>query len=565
MAKSSMRKKQMGGTDDDDNVNYKVWAAIFILAFFLTFGGLSIKGMVNGGKNINENEMFLYTRKDSVINFFTLFSFYAVLYAVLLYKSFDSNQTENANKTIFITSLSLLLITIFARLVYDLQISYMKDSQSSITTTSTESEQEDEQTPLAKFLTWDFNYDTGKQEQLDPASWIISLIFGFMFGFIDNYGLALGLDNLEEDVFKQYSFFKLGFNESNDQFVQGWGNTFSDLLGVTIADSIANIISIVSNKNQSNLISNALGVGLGCLVGVVVVGKKTDDVTKGGGKNSIINFENFENFKKKVFPLLLFIIYLGCYITYCVQCTITINEDEMKEDEEKMEDNEKYEVYINITSGGILLVLLFVIFYFIFWLDTSNNQSLSLIMKVIYYIIIFGYLLFFTVFHMYRGKNHKIISLLNFLNDNIDIDSGVIKKYSARDLRLSLLFGIIFGAIDNIGLFIGADSFGKLFGGDDENYQNTLGNTYSDLIGATIGTFISQIAIFRETDHTEPYQGGPIWANSISIIIGCIIPIAVVGLYKACTKTEKNTWWFSLHMLIVLFIIALPFIISYTL
>jgi len=152
---------------------------------------------------------------------------------------------------------------------------------------------------------------------------------------------------------------------------------------------------------------------------------------------------------------------------------------------------------------------------------------------------------------MFYTKHKKKIKLAQFINENINMETGVITKYSSRDVILSLIFGILFGAIDNIGLFIGAGSFGELIG--SEKTKEPWGNTYSDLIGATVGTFISKISIFKYTDTDKPYQGGPIWANSISIIIGCIIPILFVGIFAYFGKNYKLTnpeWFFAAFVFI---------------
>ena len=58
--------------------------------------------------------------------------------------------------------------------------------------------------------------------------------------------------------------------------------------------------------------------------------------------------------------------------------------------------------------------------------------------------------------------------------------------------------------------------------------QAALGNTYSDIIGATAGvvvtTIISQI---WKIDINEEYNNSPIWLTSISIVIGCTLGMIV--------------------------------------
>ena len=88
---------------------------------------------------------------------------------------------------------------------------------------------------------------------------------------------------------------------------------------------------------------------------------------------------------------------------------------------------------------------------------------------------------------------------------------------------------VVFGFIDNAGLFFGGvyleELFEKLPGGDDANVLAGYGNTYSDFLGSFLGTFIGLII----SNLTNIYEG-PIWANSVGIVIGCLIGIFIPKL-----------------------------------
>lgn len=105
---------------------------------------------------------------------------------------------------------------------------------------------------------------------------------------------------------------------------------------------------------------------------------------------------------------------------------------------------------------------------------------------------------------------------------------------------------VIFGFIDNAGLFFGSnyleEVFSKLPGGaTDANVTAGYGNTYSDTLGAFMGTFIGMI--FKDLTGVE---SGPLWAEIIGIIIGCLLGIAIpkmilknssnMGLNKICAR-----------------------------
>lgn len=58
----------------------------------------------------------------------------------------------------------------------------------------------------------------------------------------------------------------------------------------------------------------------------------------------------------------------------------------------------------------------------------------------------------------------------------------------------------------------------------DLKMKAALGNTYSDLLGATVGTFIS--TIFQDIFNYR-VEREAMWINSVGIIIGCILGIRV--------------------------------------
>ena len=93
------------------------------------------------------------------------------------------------------------------------------------------------------------------------------------------------------------------------------------------------------------------------------------------------------------------------------------------------------------------------------------------------------------------------------------------KKMSAKGIMVGLSFGIVFGFLDNLGLLVGMDTLTKNFKMDNTQ-KSAFGNTYSDFIGATVGTFISIIL-----KQLLNYDGNdaPIWLDSFGIVIGCLL------------------------------------------
>lgn len=89
-----------------------------------------------------------------------------------------------------------------------------------------------------------------------------------------------------------------------------------------------------------------------------------------------------------------------------------------------------------------------------------------------------------------------------------------------------LFSNIIFGFIDNFGLFFGANFLDEWFmmlpAADDANVFAGYGNTYSDLLGTFVSTFIGAMI----TDLTK-VGDTPIWGDAVGIIIGCLLGIVV--------------------------------------
>ena len=86
---------------------------------------------------------------------------------------------------------------------------------------------------------------------------------------------------------------------------------------------------------------------------------------------------------------------------------------------------------------------------------------------------------------------------------------------------------VIFGFIDNAGLWIGMeylDPFTKQFG---ELTKAGIGNTFSDALGVTMGTFIGSII----TNKTKVEQT-PIWADAVGIIVGCLLGIFICRMFS---------------------------------
>jgi len=154
-------------------------------------------------------------------------------------------------------------------------------------------------------------------------------------------------------------------------------------------------------------------------------------------------------------------------------------------------------------------------------------------------------------FYLYNKENGEAISTIEdgatlfrkiglWLNNNqipSNITSGAtIPKLTMIHIIAGMAFGIIFGFIDNAGLFFGMDAldpYVKKWFGTDEKVAAGIGNTFSDVIGAFAGSFAGSIVQNPLKSNLPDCYESPLWAEAIGIFIGCVLgivgPKAIVG------------------------------------
>ena len=146
---------------------------------------------------------------------------------------------------------------------------------------------------------------------------------------------------------------------------------------------------------------------------------------------------------------------------------------------------------------------------------------------VINLVLFFGLLFWAYSVHVktLEKQNKPKVTMLEYLN------GGSSKLPPLKTIALGLVFGIVFGFMDNFGLWMGIDTLSKYITGGVLT-KAAWGNTYSDLVGSTAGTFISSIAADKfnyDDDNT------PIWLNSAGIGIGCVLGMFVGKLLTGKT------------------------------
>lgn len=106
---------------------------------------------------------------------------------------------------------------------------------------------------------------------------------------------------------------------------------------------------------------------------------------------------------------------------------------------------------------------------------------------------------------------------------------GVSPFPSIMSILTGMMSNIIFGMIDNGGLFFGMSALDP-FLPQGELTRAGLGNTFSDGLGAFLGSFTAVII-----KSITKIEDTPLWADTFGIIIGCLI-----GLYLPRYITGKK-------------------------
>ena len=148
---------------------------------------------------------------------------------------------------------------------------------------------------------------------------------------------------------------------------------------------------------------------------------------------------------------------------------------------------------------------------------TDNKNGMSSQTKAIIFLFsVGGLLLLFLIITIIVSKftnNWKSIGWL--LNGD--------QPFTFKALMLGMFSSMAFGFIDNAGLFFGMDVLSKyLPGKNDELVRAGWGNTFSDGVGAFLGAFIGKIVTM-----SSGFQGGPVYADFVGIVIGCIMGIYI--------------------------------------
>ena len=137
-------------------------------------------------------------------------------------------------------------------------------------------------------------------------------------------------------------------------------------------------------------------------------------------------------------------------------------------------------------------------------------------------IIIFGTISFILANHNYEKKHGEALSFIKYIN-------GKTSKDFFKRMLVGLVSGLVFGIIDNAGLWFGMESLIPILP-KGELTQAGYGNVFSDSLSAFLATFAGNII----SNVTGVTGNIPIWAQAFGTFIGCLI-----GLFSCRAITGK--------------------------
>ena len=152
----------------------------------------------------------------------------------------------------------------------------------------------------------------------------------------------------------------------------------------------------------------------------------------------------------------------------------------------------------------------------------------------IYKFILINIVLLLSLFYIaYRVRKHFISvkdakKVYNVKPKDITMSLYLNKGSlpSLKNLLIGLVFGIMFGFMDNLGLWIGLEELQKYMPGGVKT-KAAWGNTYSDFLGATLGTFIASIVMDVTGFTDDDADDTPIYITTLGIVGGCILGLMV--------------------------------------
>jgi hypothetical protein len=136
----------------------------------------------------------------------------------------------------------------------------------------------------------------------------------------------------------------------------------------------------------------------------------------------------------------------------------------------------------------------------------------NLIIASLLIILIIGGICY-TYLKKHYEKKGKKFTITEFLN-------GVDGPPPLKNIIVGMVFGLVFGFIDNAGMFFGMDAL-EPFLPNEGFVAAGIGNTYSSVLGAFLASFLSNVIKI-----STGVENAPVWSDAAGIVVG-----AIAGIY----------------------------------
>ncbi len=169
------------------------------------------------------------------------------------------------------------------------------------------------------------------------------------------------------------------------------------------------------------------------------------------------------------------------------------------------------------------LILIRVCLETVSWLSTKERYKLIRLFSFSYIVLLTMSVISYSI-EVVHNKNQNYDTFIEFIN-NGKFDENFYKR-----TLIGFVSGIVFGIIDNMGLWFGMDELDPIL---PKGMLSKAGfsNAYADTVSAFLAAFIANII----QNVTGVKSKAPLWANAIGMFTGCIFGVFVS---KAITGRE---------------------------
>ena len=172
---------------------------------------------------------------------------------------------------------------------------------------------------------------------------------------------------------------------------------------------------------------------------------------------------------------------------------------------------------IVILFGFLIIGLVIIRFFsnFVRGVSSEERHKLIRLFSLSYIILVTLGTISYNIEIMYN-KNQNYNTIMEFINN------GKFDKDFYKRTLIGFVSGIVFGMIDNMGLWFGMDELDPILPKGILTKAG-LSNAYSDTLGALLAAFIANI-IQNITNNTGR---SPLWANALGVFTGCVSGVAI--------------------------------------